>query len=73
MTKKHDVSNDLMPNRIKNIILIKDLMKALQNNINPFLDHLRDDSLLNISSERAAPNEIAEFLVNIPQIEKKKI
>lgn len=73
MTKKHDVSNDLVPNRIKkSILLIKDLTQALQNHINPFMDYLKDDTLFNISTGRAAPDEIGEFLVNIPLIGKKK-
>lgn len=69
LASKQDVTNDLMDNRINKSKAQRDTFIAhLHERLNPFSSQLRPDALLNIATGQAAPDEVAEFLLNAESI-----
>lgn len=75
LTKKQDVSNDLIPNRIeKSKTDLTNFTIAINNRMNPFSSDVPRDMLVNIATGEAASAAIADFLLNIEKVgqDKKK-
>lgn len=69
LKKNEDVKSDLQPHQItKDTQQLVRFIEHLKKNINPFnSEELDKNFLFNISTGRAAPTEVAEFLLNIDQ------
>lgn len=73
LTKIQYVTNDLQPHRIKISHKMRDdFTDALNNRMNPFTANLKKDSLFNICTGQAAPEEIATFLLSFEEVGESK-
>ena len=62
MSKKEDVAQDLRPNQIKKKNKhLQNIIKTLQENMNPFSESIEKESLFNIGSGKAALTQTAVF------------
>ncbi|KYN19746.1 hypothetical protein ALC57_07899 [Trachymyrmex cornetzi] len=67
-SRKQDTTADLHKNRIKKSNShITQFINAINDRINPFASHLREELLYNISNGHAVSNEIANFLINVEE------
>lgn len=66
LTKKDDTSHSLQTSKIKKDKKNLDsIIKAIKDMMNPFDDTIDKDILFNISTGKAASEEVADFLLNI--------
>lgn len=66
MSNVSDKVNDLNASNIrKNRRLVKTFRKSLSMRMNPFDETLDKDYLYNISTGRAAPPEVADYLLTV--------
>lgn len=69
LQKQQDVSADLDNNNIKNSITqLQTFITTFDKFINPFSQTIPTDQLINISSGKAASNEVKNFLLNLEKI-----
>lgn len=65
LRKRQDVTNDVLPNRIRKSLSQRDaFIAALNDHMNPFSNQVRPEMLYNISTGQLAPVEVANFLLN---------
>lgn len=73
LKKRQDVTNDLLPNRIRKSLSQRDaFIAALNDHMNPLSDQVRPEMLCNISTGQAAPVEVANFLLNTEHLGQKQ-
>ena len=71
MTTKEDVSQDLKPNRIMKNTRDLEILRSIQEDMNPFSEEENKDLLFNIGSGKSSKQETAEFLLNVNKIGQK--
>ncbi|KAK5641777.1 hypothetical protein RI129_010324 [Pyrocoelia pectoralis] len=73
LNKTNDITNDLSNSRKKkNLESINNLSTAINNRMNPFDESLDKDWLFNISTGKAAPREVSDYLLSVEKIGKEK-
>ena len=71
--RRDNITDDLKPSNIKAAAAnVKKLKKAILDHLNPFENDFDKTKIFNISSGRAAPDQVASFLLGIEKFGNKK-
>ena len=74
INKKDDVTSDLKKNPIqKNCDALRHIVEYVDENLNPFSDKIKKDSLFNIVTGRSASEKTEEFLLTRKQLVTKLV